>query len=72
MTPTLQQNHNITNHRVNLFFIISIQLIEYFYTFLFKYLYIIVYSYSSNYWLLFNYKPCDLRYYDFAGGLVSY
>ena len=59
MTPTPRRHHNITNHRVYLLFIISIQVFEY-YLFLFNYLYIIVYSYSSDYWLLYNYTPCDL------------
>ena len=61
MTPIIRHhNYNITNHRVYLIFILSIQLFEYFYTFLFNYLRIIVYSYSSNYWVLYNYTPCDL------------
>ena len=35
-TPTIRhQNHNITNHRVYFFFIISIQLFECYYLFLF-------------------------------------
>ena len=59
-TPTLQQKHNIRNHRLYLFFIISIQLFEYYYLFLFNYVNIKVYSYSSNYWFLYNYAPCDL------------
>ena len=54
------QNHNITNHRVYLFFIISIQLFEYYYIPLFNYLCIIIYFYSSNYYLLYNYTPCGL------------
>ena len=59
-TPTLPQNLNITNHRVYLFFLISIQLFEYYYLFLFNYWNIIVCSYFSNYWLLYIYTPCDL------------
>ena len=59
-TAALQQNHNNTNHRVYLFFVISIQTFEYYYMFLFIYMNIIVYNYSSDYWLLYYYTPCDM------------
>ena len=66
---TLTQNRKNTNHRVYLFFIIFVKLFEYYYLFLFFYLSIIIYFYSFNYWLLYNYTPYDLYFYDFGGGV---
>ena len=57
-TATIQENHNNTNHRVEIFLSYSL-----------NYLNIIIIFF--NYYLLYNYTPHDLYYYIFVDGLVS-
>ena len=65
----LTQNLKNTNHRVYLFFIIFVKLFEFYCLFLFFYLSIIFHFYSPNCWLLYNYTPYDLYFYDFGRGV---